>query len=125
MARPPTAQLVHRASGRVLAGRLEIARSFFARGRGLMFRAPLEAGQALMIEPCSGIHMLFVRFPIDAVFLDQYGRVLRTYRGLKPWTGIVPLVAGARSVVELAAGELQGIDLKAGEELVVEGAGQP
>lgn len=49
------------------------------------------------------IHMCFMKFPIDAVFLDADGRVLRVLANLKPWR-FSPWVPGARGVLELPAG---------------------
>ncbi len=110
-------QLVHVASGRLLAERLEKPRTFVGRGIGLMFRRALPAGHGMLIDPCNGIHMLFMRFPIDAVFLDRLDRVKRVYRRVPPWYGVVWIVWGAQKVVELPAGSLEGLELPAGEQL--------
>jgi uncharacterized protein len=77
---------------------------------GLMGRAGLPAGHALWL-PGNGIHMFFMRFPIDAVFLgraaaDGSRRVVSTHRGVRPWVGMVPLVRGASGVLELAVGAI-------------------
>ena len=110
-------QLVHVASGRLLAERLEKPRTFIGRGVGLMFRRSLPAGHGMLIDPCNGIHMLFMRFPIDAVFLDRRDRVKRVYRRVAPWYGVVWIVWGAQKVVELPAGSLEGLELPAGEQM--------
>ncbi len=103
-------------TGRVLAERLMVPRTFAGRGLGLMFRARLERGQGMWIAPCNGIHMFFMRFAIDAVFLDRADRVLRVYPRLGRWR-VVPLVWGARGVVELPAGTVAGLGLERGEQL--------
>jgi uncharacterized membrane protein (UPF0127 family) len=113
------ANAVHQPSGRVLAERLDIADNFFTRLLGLMFRRRLEAGHGLWITACNGIHMLFMNFPIDAVFLDKQKRVVKTYRRLPQWIGLVPLVWGADSVLELPAGTVDGLDLKKGDEVLI------
>ena len=63
--------------------------------------------------------MLFMRFAIDAVFLDRSGRVVRAAAGLRPW---VPWIAarGAVEVVELALGEIARSGTQAGDEVVFE-----
>jgi uncharacterized membrane protein (UPF0127 family) len=109
-------QVVHPRSGRVLADRAEVPRTPFGRGWGLMFRSRLEPGQGMWIAPCNGIHMFFMRFAIDAVFLDRGNRVLRTYPRLGRWR-MVPLVWGAHGVLELPSGTIDGLDLEKGEEL--------
>ena len=84
-----------------------------------MFRSRLDPGRGMLIRPCNGIHMFFMRFPIDAVFLDRHDRVRRVYPGLRPWR-VVPLVLGAKAVVELPAGTLEGLSLEKGEQLAIE-----
>jgi hypothetical protein len=54
------------------------------------------------------IHTCFMSFPIDAVFLDAGLKVVRVCPALKPWR-FSPWVAGAKSVLELAAGRAAGL----------------
>jgi uncharacterized membrane protein (UPF0127 family) len=63
--------------------------------------------------------MMFMRFPIDAVFLDKKGRVLKIYERLRPWTGLVPLVWRADQVAELPAGTARRVGIKPGDRLVL------
>src|SRR6266516_978929 len=109
-------RFVHPRSGRVLAERLRVPRTFVGRGLGLMFRRELPAGEGLWITPCNGIHMFFMRFAIDAVFVDRRIRVVRVRPGLRPWR-IVPLVFRAHSVLELPAGTVADLGLERGEPL--------
>ena len=110
-------QLIEPSSGRILADSLDRPRTFIGRGIGLMFRRSLPAGRGMLIDPCNGIHMLFMRFAIDAVFLDRRDRVKRIYRGVRPWSGVVWLVWGAQKVVELPAGTLADLKLEVGDPL--------
>jgi uncharacterized membrane protein (UPF0127 family) len=113
-------RLIHPGSGRTLAERLAVPRTFLGRGLGLLLRASLEPGEAMWIRPCNGIHMFGMRFPIDAVFLDRQQRVVRVYPGLKPWR-MVPLVRGAHSVLELPSGSIAALGgLERGEPLGIE-----
>ncbi|HEY4871396.1 MAG TPA: DUF192 domain-containing protein [Candidatus Dormibacteraeota bacterium] len=59
-----------------MAQPLEVASNFFTAGLGLMGRARLPENGGLLIHGCNGIHMMFMRFPIDAVFVDNKGVVL-------------------------------------------------
>src|ERR1700732_4129782 len=110
---------VHERSGRVLAEDLESATSLIALTAGLMFRRTLEPGRGMWLAPCNGIHMMFMRFPIDAVFLDSKERVRKVYRKLPPWYGVVWLVWGAHSVLELPPGSTADIDLQRGAQGVI------
>jgi len=114
-------RLVHPRTGRVLAERLLVPRTFLGRGVGLMLRRQLQPGTGMWIVPCSGIHTFFMRFAIDAVFVDRRLRIVRVRLGLPPWR-LVPLVLGGHSVIELPAGTLAGLRLERGEALMIEPA---
>ena len=95
--------------GTEVADKVEVASSFGARFRGLMGRPPLRPGSGLWLTGTSNIHMFFMRFPIDAVFLgrpaaDGGRRVVAVHAGLRPWTGIVWYARGADGCLELPAG---------------------
>jgi uncharacterized membrane protein (UPF0127 family) len=110
---------VHARTGKLLAQELEVPRTFMGRGIGLMFRRTLEPGRGMWINPCEGgsIHMLFMRFAIDAVFLDSKERVRKVYAKLPPWYGVVWFVWGASSVLELPPGSTAELDLQRGDEI--------
>ena len=110
---------MHERTGKVLAEDLEVANSLVALTAGLMFRRTLAPGRGLWLNPCNGIHMLFMRFAIDAVFLDSRERVRKVYRKLPAWYGVVWFVWGARSVLELPAGSTADIDLQRGDKVII------
>ena len=85
------------------AVRAEAANSFLKRFLGLMGRKKLPQGQGLLLSPCSSIHMLFMHFPIDAVYLDRDYRIVKIVRRLPPWRGL-SCCPGAHSCLELPAG---------------------
>ena len=105
-----------------LAEDVEVAGSVWARFKGLMLRPSLAAGRGLWLPGDNGIHMFFMRFAIDAVFLgkpdasaDGARRVVAAKRGLRPWTGMVPLVAAANGVLELPAGTIDATGTEVGD----------
>ena len=85
--------------------------------RGLLGRSSLEYGEALLLRPAGSIHTAFMRFPIDAVFLDADMRVLRIEPNLRPWR--IAAQRGARAVVELPAGAAETMGLAVGLTLGV------
>jgi uncharacterized membrane protein (UPF0127 family) len=109
----------NKANGTVLAHRADQAGSFFARFRGLIARAQFQPGDGLHLIPCQSIHTFFMHCPIDALFLDEGGRVLRVISALRPWR-VTPRCPGAISVLELPAGMAAQTGTEAGDELVFE-----
>ena len=109
---------LERDDGTVIAAQVELATGLWSRFVGLMGRSDLPRGHALYIRPCNSIHMFFMRFAIDAAFLDGEGRVLRVYDTLRPWrmTRIVPR---SKAVAELPAGTLREHGITAGDRLRV------
>lgn len=95
---------------------LEIADTFLKRFLGLMGRKKIPAGQGLLILPCNSIHMLFMRFSIDAVYIDENYKVKKIVRNLTPFIGM-SICSGARAVIELAAGEADRLNFKIGSKV--------
>ncbi len=115
----------------VVCHRLMMGTSFLQRFLGLMGRASLPEGEGLYL-PASSIHMMFMRFPIDALFLASSGadgarRVVGMRHHLPPWRGVVLPVRNAEGVVELPAGTLERLGVRIGDEVVFEadGAAKP
>ena len=67
-----------------LADRVAAADTFFARFRGLMLRRSLRDGEGLLLTDCPRIHCMFMRFPIDAVYLDRSFTVTGK-ETVRPW----------------------------------------
>jgi len=91
------------------------AASPWQRMRGLLGRPPLQAGQALLITPCSSVHTVGMRYPLDVVFLDADDRVVKLCRAVAPLRAAAAW--GARHAVELAAGEIDRLGLLPGQRL--------
>ena len=119
----PSARLVNRTRGAVLALRVERAEGVLDRMRGLLGRAALREGEALALSPCGSIHTFFMRFPIDAVFLDRRGRVVRALARLRPWRA-TRFHLRAEQVVELPEGSLARTGTCQGDELAFEPCAQ-
>ena len=108
--------------GSVLAEQLESADSLWAKFRGLMGRPALADGSGLWLPGSNGIHMMFMRFAIDAVFVgnpeaDGSREVLAVRRALPPWRGIVWLVRGANGTLELPVGTIDRSQTAVGDFL--------
>jgi uncharacterized protein len=110
--------------GTVIAERVEDGDSFGARFMGLMGRRSLPAGTGLWLLG-NGIHMLFMRFPIDAVFLTKPlskggpRRVQYVRKSLPTWRGVVWMVRHANGVLELPVGTIEASGTKVGDEVTL------
>jgi len=69
----------------VLADRADLADSFVSRMVGLLNRAGLNQGEALIITRCQQIHMFFMRFAIDVIFVDASDHVVGLVHSIQPW----------------------------------------
>jgi uncharacterized protein len=92
-----------------------LAETAFSRLRGLLGRSGLSSGEGMLLRPASSIHTGFMRFAIDAVFLDSAGRVVKVAADLRPWR--MAACSGARAVLELPAGEAARRGLRPGVSL--------
>jgi len=97
-----TSQIASQAAAAATPLTLEPAHGFGARLIGWLGRRYLHANAALWLHPCRAVHSIGMRVPIDVVFLDAEGMVLRVVAGMTP--GRVAWLRGARSVIELPAG---------------------
>ncbi len=103
----------------VLASRAAMARSLLARMVGLLDRRLLDEGEGLILTACRSIHTCFMRFAIDAVFVDRGWGVVAIHRAVPPWRMTAP-VWRAQAVIELPAGTAERARLVVGDQLVVE-----
>jgi uncharacterized protein len=107
---------LRRENGSIVCERCLLAETALTRMRGLLGRRELPSGEGILLKPASSVHMWFMRFAIDAVFLDAEMRVVKIAADLKPWrmTG----ARGAKSCLEIASGEAARRGLTVGERLV-------
>jgi len=113
----------------LLAEHLEDGDSFWAKFMGLMGRASLPQGFGLWLPGENGIHMLFMRFPIDVVFVSAPAggsagrrRVLSIRRAVPPWRGVIWRVGGAKGVLELPVGTIDSSGTVVGDEIAIDPA---
>jgi uncharacterized membrane protein (UPF0127 family) len=83
--------------------------------RGLLGRSGLEQKEGLLLKPCGSVHTLFMRFPIDVVFLDRDLSVVAVRPELVPWR--TARARGAKVTLELAAGEAARLGIAPGVRL--------
>jgi Uncharacterized conserved protein len=101
-----------------LAERCRVASSLRDRVVGLLATPEVLPREGLLIERTTSIHMFFMRYPIDVVFVDRAGRVTRTASRLLPWR-VIWWARGARDCLELRAGALDGTGTAPGDQLSI------
>ena len=118
--------IVNRSRGVVIADKVEVASSWWARAKGLIGRRSLPAGFGLVLKPCGAIHMFFMAIPLDVIHVDRTGRIVKILHGIKPWR-LGPLVPTSRWVIEVPAETVQATGTQVGDlvELVEEVASGP
>jgi uncharacterized protein len=113
--------------GSVLATDVESADSLWGKFMGLMGRPALAPRAALWLPDSNGIHMMFMRFAIDAIFVgkpdgDGARPVLSIHERLPAWWGLVPLVRSANGVLELPVGTIASTGTAVGDRITLENA---
>lgn len=122
-------QAYNQTRGTVLCGRLKVALGLAEQSRGLLGRDRLEPREGLMFEngpivPFMWMHMFFMRFPIDIIFLDKSpretnpARVIKINRDLRPWR-VSSVVFGARTALEIESGASARSNTEEGDIIVL------
>ena len=122
-----TIRAFNKTRGSVLCARLENAGGLAGQGRGLLGRDGLEPGTGMLFEsgrftPFMWMHMFFMRFAIDIVFLGRGNTVIKINPRLQPWR-LSSIVFGARKALELPSGAADASSTKVGDEIVIEAEG--
>ena len=89
----------------VIADRVAVANTPLSKMVGLLNRATLKKGEALVIPSCRAIHMFFMKFPIDAIFVDKENRVVGCVDGIRPFS-LSPVFWQASFVIEVPVGTI-------------------
>ena len=98
-----------------VADHVEVALTRSQRRKGLLGRNSLEPFSALVLAPCAAVHTMFMRFPIDVVFVDRSGRAVHIVPALAPWRAA--MAVSAHAVIELPAGTLARREVSIGDSL--------
>jgi uncharacterized membrane protein (UPF0127 family) len=95
-----------------------VADNMWTRFKGLMGARKLAQGDGMLITPCSSVHCMFMRIPIDVIYVSKDNKVVAIDQELKPWR-IGSLHRGVRCVVELPAGTAARTKTNVGDQLKV------
>ncbi|MFD1039292.1 DUF192 domain-containing protein [Virgibacillus byunsanensis] len=98
--------------------KIKHADNYWARLRGLLFYKNPIKEEGLLITPCNSVHMLFMRFAIDVVFLDQSNTVVKVVPNLKPWRIVLPVIT-AHAALELPTGTIKNREICEGDKILI------
>jgi len=99
-------KIINLSKNRILADQATVAAGFLGRVKGLIGLKELKPKEGLIIDPCKGVHTIFMSFPIDCIFLDQENRVKKIIKSLKPYR-FSPICFFSKLVIELPVGSIQ------------------
>lgn len=108
-------RLFNESQGSMIAERLCLADTFWKRLRGLLGTREFPLGNALLIQPCKGVHMFGMRYPLDLLFVDERDVVVETVESLAP--GRMKSCRRAAYVVELPCGAVESLKIRIGDRL--------
>jgi len=111
-------RIINQTRKTVLAEQAMLADTVFSRLKGLLGRKDLGAHEALVITHCRSIHMFFMRFAIDVVFIDKTHRVVGTVKNIKPFQ-MSPYFFRAVAAIELPVGRIQETQTERGDILKI------
>ncbi|MCX7842038.1 MAG: DUF192 domain-containing protein [Clostridia bacterium] len=103
--------------GTVLAESCILADKFTSRFMGLMGKKCLEPGHALLIVPCNSIHMFFMSFPLDIIFINRHNRVAHLIENMPPWK-VSKIIFGAKSAIEVPVGTIKSTNTSIGDAII-------
>ena len=94
--------------------------TFFSRLKGLMFSSRLRTGKGIILAFSSDrqidIHMLFVFFPLDIIWIDAKGKIVHIARRVKPFA---PFVRGEKASYILEVNSSAAQMLNTGDHVII------
>lgn len=112
------ARLYNFSKSQEISSLLRVANTWWTRTKGLLGSHSLPETEALWIHRCNSIHTFFMRYSIDAIFVNKDLKVQKVYSNLTPWRVTLP-VWSAHSVFELPAGSANKLKIEEGDLLHV------
>lgn len=104
----------------IITQRARILESRWSHALGLMFRKKLDDESYIFVfknPKRDYVTMMFMRFPIDIIWLDEDKKILDIYEEARPYQRLIPFKHKSKYMVECAAGTVRKHSLKIGEKL--------
>jgi uncharacterized membrane protein (UPF0127 family) len=102
--------------GTVIGETIEVAKTASQKVKGLLGRECLEDGQGLLFKGAGSLHTLFMRFPIDIIYTDKKGEVVKLASAVRPFK-LVAAPLRCHYALELPAGAILASKTQVGDHL--------
>ncbi len=112
-------KIINQTKNTILAENAVMAQTPLARMKGLLARKELKQGEALILKPCNSIHMFFMRFAIDVIFVDKNNKVVHAVISIKPFR-ISNIYWRSVLAIELPTGTVQSSLTSQGDTILLE-----
>lgn len=111
-------KIINLSKNTVIAKDVKIADNLLSRLKGLLGKPALNTQEALILKPCNSIHTCFMRFAIDAAFINRHNQIIKVYSSLKPWR-ISGIFFNAAFCIELPPGTLTITNTREGDNISI------
>lgn len=111
-------KIINKTNNNIIADEAVIANTPLKRMKGLLGEKELAQGKALVLDPCNSIHMLFMRFAIDVLFVDKNNRVVKAISSIKPFH-FSPIYLKSKLAIELPADTISSTLTKEGDTILI------
>lgn len=112
-------KIINTKNNEIIGNEIIYANTPYRRFIGLMGKKEINDGQGVFLTPCNSIHMMFMKFPIDLIFVDRKNKIIHMTENIQPWK-ISRIVFMAQSVLELPVGTISKTMSEVGDILSIE-----
>ena len=112
-------QIVNQTQNTLLAQKAFVADSLVLRFIGLLRHDFLPEGEGLIITQCKSIHMFFMKFAIDVIFVDRKKNVVGLLRAIQPFR-LSPYYWRSEYAIELPVGQIDRTKTRLGDKILWE-----
>ncbi|GIW21844.1 MAG: hypothetical protein KatS3mg068_0851 [Candidatus Sericytochromatia bacterium] len=109
-------QIINTRNNKVIGSNIILGNTLLLRLIGLIGKKELKEDEGILLTPCNSIHMMFMKIPLDIIFLDSENKIIKVIENIKPWK-ISPIVLKAKSVLELPINSIKKNDLQINDKL--------
>lgn len=113
-------RLTNNTRNTIIADNAKIADTVISRLVGLLNRSEILPGEALVITQCRSIHMFFMKFGIDVIFVNRKNIVVGLVKRIQPFQ-MSPYFIWASRAIELPEGVIEKTQTSLGDRILFEG----